>query len=141
MTAAKNFGCSSTEELGPSRDEKILTSWNGLDDQRTVELTRHFEKQQLQRAGYQGGRLFSSRRQLRNQGSLYSYIDGSKLLRASWMIMPFTAALLDLYEATFPGPLFTKSAELPKTKELFWDEANSGFLLFTKGAEPLPLNP
>ncbi|NLC11470.1 MAG: thioredoxin domain-containing protein [Firmicutes bacterium] len=131
------------QRVRPSRDEKILTSWNGLMISALVKAYQALKNSSYKERAIRAADFFL-KASAGNKGSLFhSYIDGSATSPGFLDDYAFfTAALLDLYEATFQARFLQKALELAhKTKELFWDEANSGFYYSPRGAEPLPLNP
>ncbi len=130
------------KRVKPFRDEKILTSWNGLmlsafaeayqllqdplyleDIQRTVDFlkTRLYKEGEL-RSVYKDG-----------VGKLTAYLDDYAFL---------VRGLIDIYEATFEQRYLDWALELHTTMiEQFWDTADGGFFFTAKNHEPLITRP
>lgn len=114
--------------LKPGRDEKILTSWNGLmlsafaeaykvlGNPRYLEITRTTTDFLLTRL-YRDGRLLRSFKD--GQAKFNAYLDDYAF---------FAAALIDLYEATFERVYLERAREFTETLlSRFWDEKEGGF--------------
>ncbi len=112
----------------PGRDEKILTSWNGLMLQSFAEAARYFNRPDyLQVASKNAEFLLGS---LRHEGRLLrTYKDGRARLSGYLEDYMFLAAgLLALYEASFDPRWFAEARTLmDEAIELFADEQNGGF--------------
>lgn len=122
----------------PIRDEKILTSWNGLmisalakaglilNEKKYIEAAKksgHFILKNL----YKDGRLL--RRAKDGHAGLNAYLDDY-----AFMI----AALLDLYEATSELSWLQTAVELDKTLQTFYeDKENGGFFMTSHDHEDL----
>ncbi len=122
----------------PGRDEKILTSWNGLMLSAFAEAYRvlgHARYGEIARRGaeflltklYQDGRLRRSYKD--GQAKFNAYLDDYAF---------FAAALLDLYEATFERSYLDRAAELAgELLTRFWDEKEGGFFFTSSDHEAL----
>lgn len=122
----------------PGRDEKILTSWNGLmlsafaeaykvlDNPRYLEIacqTVNFLLTHL----YREGRLLRSYKD--GQAKFNGYLDDYAF---------FAAALIDLYEATFTRSYLERAVELTDILlARFWDEQEGGFFFTSSDHETL----
>ena len=122
----------------PARDEKILTSWNGLmlsafaeaykvlGNPRYLEIARQTSEFLLTRL-YQNGRLLHSFKDA--QAKFNAYLDDYAF---------FAAALIDLYEATFERAYLDRAVELIDVLLLhFWDEKEGGFFFTSSDHESL----
>ena len=122
----------------PLRDEKILTSWNGLmisgvlDAYQTLGRPTYLEMAEkalgflLERA-YKNGRLF--RTVTGGIGKLNGYLDDYAFL---------SAALIDAFEATAKPTYLDKARELTAVMvEQFWDPQTGGCFFTGKDHEPL----
>ena len=126
------------KRVKPFRDEKILTSWNGLmlsglaEAYKTIgeeryrkaaEKTVEFIFAQMFREGY----LLHTYRD--GQAKLYGYLDDYAFL---------AGGLLDLYEATFDRSLLARAVHVTETMiNEFWDDAEGGFFYTGKSHEQL----
>ncbi|TMA11807.1 MAG: thioredoxin domain-containing protein [Deltaproteobacteria bacterium] len=126
------------KRVKPFRDEKILTSWNGLmlsglaEAYKTIgeeryrkaaEKTVEFIFAQMFREGY----LLHTYRD--GQAKLYGYLDDYAFL---------AGGLLDLYEATFDRSLLKRAVQLTETMiNEFWDDVEGGFFYTGKSHEQL----
>ena len=122
----------------PLRDEKILTSWNGLmisgvlDAYQTLGNPADLAMAEkalafLLEDAYKNGRLF--RTVTGGQGRLNGYLDDYAFL---------TAALLDAFEATSNPTYLDKARELTAVMlEQFWDPQSGGCFFTGKDHEPL----
>lgn len=122
----------------PLRDEKILTSWNGLmisgvlDAYQTLGNPAYLAMGEkalvfLLDHAYKNGRLF--RTVTGGQGRLNGYLDDYAFL---------TAALIDAFEATSNPTYLDKARELTAVmQEQFWDPQSGGCFFTGKDHEPL----
>ncbi len=126
------------KRVKPFRDEKILTSWNGLmlsglaEAYKTIgeeryrkaaERTVEFIFAQMFREGY----LLHTYRD--GQAKLYGYLDDYAFL---------AGGLLDLYEATFDRSLLERAVHVTETMiNEFWDDVEGGFFYTGKSHEQL----
>lgn len=122
----------------PGRDEKILTSWNGLmisafaeaykvfGNQRHLDIARQSSDFLLTRL-YKGGRLFRSYKD--GQTKFNAYLDDYAF---------FAEALIDIYEATFQRAYLDRAVELTETLVArFWDDQEGGFFFTSNDHEAL----
>jgi uncharacterized protein YyaL (SSP411 family) len=116
------------QRVKPGRDEKILTSWNGLMLRSFAEAARH-----LDRAGYLQVATRNAEfllRELRREGRvLRTYKDGRGRLNGYLEDYAFLAdGLLALYEASFETRWFVEARRLmDEAITLFADQQNGGF--------------
>jgi hypothetical protein len=122
----------------PGRDDKILTSWNGLmisafaeaykvlGNPGYLDVARRSTEFLLTRL-YQDGRLLRSYKD--GQAKFNAYLDDYAFL---------AAALIDLYEATFAREYLHRAVELTDTLiARFWDEHGGGFFFTSSDHEAL----
>jgi len=116
------------QRVKPGRDEKILTSWNGLMLRSFAEAARHLDRADyLQVATRNAGFLL---RELRREGRvLRTYKDGRGRLNGYLEDYAFLAGgLLALYEASFDTRWFVEARHLmDEAIALFADQQNGGF--------------
>ncbi|MGH7207198.1 MAG: thioredoxin domain-containing protein [Nitrospiraceae bacterium] len=122
----------------PGRDDKILTSWNGLmisgllDAYQTLGVPAYLSMAETALAflldhACQNGRLF--RTVTDEVGRLNGYLDDYAFL---------AAALMDAYEATSSRTYLDKTRELTEVMmERFWDQQRGGCFFTGKDHEPL----
>jgi uncharacterized protein YyaL (SSP411 family) len=116
------------QRVKPARDEKILTSWNGLMLRSFAEAARHLDRADyLQVAVKNADFLLTS---LKKDGRLLrTYKDGHAHLNGYLEDYTFLAdGLLALYEASFDTRWFAEArALMDRAIALFADEQNGGF--------------
>ncbi len=122
----------------PGRDEKILTSWNGLMLSAFAEAYKvsgnpryreiaHRTTEFLFTRLYQDGRLLRSFKD--GQAKFNAYLDDYAF---------FAAALIDLYEATFERFYLERAVEFTDALlARFWDEKEGGFFFTSSDHETL----
>jgi len=122
----------------PGRDEKILTSWNGLMISSFVDGFKvngseqylngaieaaHFILQEMKKDGHLMRGFNKGRYQLKGYAEDYAF---------------FIQALIDLYEATFEMEWLEEADELNRRMiHQFWDEENGGFFFTGRENESL----
>ena len=122
----------------PFRDEKILTSWNGLMLSGMVQAYNVLGDVEALQA-VQDTISFMQERMLSDGRLLSVYKDGQAKLNGYLDDYAFlTAALLDAFEATFEQNYFALAQQLTTTMlEEFWDEEHGGFFFTGKSHETL----
>ncbi|MCM1990237.1 thioredoxin domain-containing protein [Oceanirhabdus seepicola] len=131
------------KRVHPFKDDKILTSWNGLMIASLAYAGRVFHNKDyinqsekavkfiIDNLSNQEGRLFASYRngETNNLGILDDY---------SFFIW----GLIEVYLSNFKIPYLEKAIELTeKMIELFWDEDSHGFYLYGNDSEELIVRP
>jgi len=114
--------------IKPGRDEKILTSWNGLMLRSFAEAARYLKRSDYLQVAITNATFLLS--QLRQDGRLLrTYKDGRARLNGYLEDYTFLAdGLLALYEASFDLHWFTEArALMDQAIELFADEQHGGF--------------
>jgi len=122
----------------PFRDEKILTSWNGLMLSGLAEAYKVIGEKRYREAAEKNVE-FVFTRMFREGYLLHTYKDGQAKLYGYLDDYAFlAAALLDLYEATYDRSLLERSVQLTETMiREFWDERDGGFFYTGKSHEQL----
>src|SRR4029450_241845 len=122
----------------PFRDEKILTSWNGLMLSGMVQAYNVLGDTEALQAG-RDTITFLQGHMLRDGRLLSVYKDGQAKLNGYLDDYAFlAAALLDAFEATFTPAYFDLAQQLTNTMlEEFWDEEQWGFFFTGKSHEAL----
>jgi len=126
------------KRVRPGRDEKILTSWNGLMISGFVDGFKVTEKEQYLNGGKEAARFIL--RVMRQDGDLLRVFRGgkSRVKGYSEDYAFFIQALIDLYEATFDTEWLKEAEDLNQRMIYqFWDEKNGGFFFTGKENEPL----
>jgi uncharacterized protein YyaL (SSP411 family) len=116
------------KRVKPARDEKILTSWNGLMLRSFAEAARHLQRADYLQVARRNAEFLLSKMQ--GDGRLLrTYKDGKAHLNGYLEDYVFLAAgLLALYEADFDLRWFREARRLvDEAIRLFADEQNSGF--------------
>jgi hypothetical protein len=130
------------QRIKPGRDEKILTSWNGLMLRSFAEAARYLDRPDyLQVAQRNATFLLAAMRQ--NGRLLRTYKDGRAHLNGYLEDYAFLAdGLLALYEASFDPRWFREARELmDQAIVLFADEQHGGFFDTGKDHETLVSRP
>ncbi len=116
------------KRVKPGRDEKILTSWNGLMLRSFAEAARYLDRPDYLQVATNNAQFLL--RELNHDGRLLrTYKDGRAHLHGYLEDYAFLAdGLLALYEASFNPRWFTEARRLiDEAIELFADEQNGGF--------------
>ena len=126
------------KRIKPGRDDKILTSWNGLMMKSFVEAYNVFDREDylevaVDNANFIFDKLYKDSRLLvtykSGEAKLNAYLDDYAFL---------TDALISLYQATFDISWLQKANSLMETTiEQFWDDSNGGFYFTSKDHEKL----
>lgn len=131
------------KRVHPHKDDKILTSWNGLmiaalsyagrvfDNKGYIDAAKKSVDFIFEKLINQEGRLLA---RYRNGESAYpAYLDGYAFL--VW-------GLIELYQAIFEVQYLKKALDLNNDMiNLFWDENNGGLYLYGKDSEKLIVRP
>jgi uncharacterized protein YyaL (SSP411 family) len=126
------------KRVKPFRDEKILTSWNGLMLSGLAEASKILERPDcLEAAKKTVDSIFS--RMFKDGLLLHTYKDGKAKLLGYLDDYAFVATgLLDLYEATLERSNLERSIELADIMiREFWDDIDGGFFYTGKSHEKL----
>lgn len=116
------------QRVKPARDEKILTSWNGLMLRSFAEAARYLDRPDYLQVASKNAHFLLD--QLRQNGRLLrTYKDGRARLNGYLEDYAFLAdGLLALYEASFDPRWFAEARALvDQAIALFADEQNGGF--------------
>jgi uncharacterized protein len=126
------------KRVKPGRDEKILTSWNGLMISGFVD-----GYQVTGNENYLNGAIEAARfilREMRREGSLMRVFNRGKCLVKGYAddYAFLIQALIDLYEATFEIDWLKDANDLnDRMIRQFWDERNGGFFFSGRENESL----
>ena len=126
------------KRVRPGRDEKLLTSWNGLmissfvdgfkvtNNEQYLNVARkaaHFILEEMRKDGHLMRVFNQGKSQVKGYSEDYAF---------------YIQALIDLYEATFDIDWLKKADDLNRRMiHQFWDERNGGFFFTGKENEPL----
>jgi uncharacterized protein YyaL (SSP411 family) len=132
------------QRIHPHKDDKILTSWNGL---MIVALSKAAKA--LQQSDYAATAtaavnfIWSTMRRESDGRLLARYRDGQAAFPGYLDDYAFLAwGLIELYEATFEIAHLQKAAQLTEEMiDLFWDEENGGFFFYGEDGEKLLARP
>jgi uncharacterized protein YyaL (SSP411 family) len=126
------------KRVKPSRDEKILTSWNALMISSVAEAYKVLGDPAYLEMGRKCSD-FMMTHLFKNDRLLSTYKDGIAKLNGYLDDYDFLiASLLDLYEATFESAYLDQADHLARIMlEQFWDEETGGFYFTGKDHEPL----
>ena len=126
------------KRIKPFRDEKILTSWNGLmlsGIAESIKISRH--PAYLEAANRTVDFIFT--KMFRDGRLLHTYKNGTAKILGYLDDYAFLAAgLLDLFEATLNRAHLDRAVELAEImSDEFWDEAGGGFFYTGRSHERL----
>jgi uncharacterized protein YyaL (SSP411 family) len=127
-----------SKRVRPHLDDKVLTSWNALMITAMAQAGSALGEPKYRDAAVKAAEYLLSRH--RKDGKLLrtSRLGEAKLDAYLEDYAYLSAALLDLYEATFDARYFEEARGLAaKAIELFWDDAAGGFFTTAKGHEGL----
>jgi hypothetical protein len=126
------------QRVRPGRDEKILTSWNGLMISGFVDGFKVTGNKKFLNGAKQAAHFIL--RELREGGDLMRVFNRgkSRVKGYSEDYAFFIQALIDLYEATFEKEWLKEADDLNQRMiHQFWDERNGGFFFTGKENESL----
>src|SRR5262249_50334662 len=140
--AKRELFAARAQRVWPGRDEKVLTSWNGLMMRSFAEAARLLDVEEYRRVAV-GNAVFVLNNLRREGRLLRTYKDGQAKLNGYLEDYAFySAALLSLYEATFELEWFSEARALADTMlEQFWDESIGGFYNTPREHEALVVRP
>ena len=130
------------QRVKPGRDEKVLTSWNGLMLRSFAEAARYLSRPDYLQVAINNAEFLLS--ELRSDGRLLrTYKDGRAHLNGYLEDYTFLAdGLLALYEASFNPRWFSEARILmDEAIKLFADEQNGGFFDTGSDSEALVSRP
>ena len=130
------------QRVKPGRDEKVLTSWNGLMLRSFAEAARYLSRPDYLQVAINNAEFLLS--ELRSDGRLLrTYKDGRAHLNGYLEDYTFLAdGLLALYEASFNPRWFSEARSLmDEAIKLFADEQNGGFFDTGSDSEALVSRP
>ncbi len=126
----------------PFRDEKVLTSWNGLMVSACAEAFNVLGDEEALEAGVRSAEFILAR-MVKDRCLFRTYKDGQARLNGYLDDYAFfVAALLDLYQATF-DPRYLEQARVlhEHTITQFWDEQEGAFFFTSTDHEALITRP
>ncbi len=130
------------QRIHPMRDDKVLSSWNGLMLRAFAEAAQVFGRQDYLEAAIKNAEFLTSN--MAPEGRLLrTYRNGEAKLLAYLEDYAFVAdGLLALYQATFQPRWLEESVKLADSMiDLFWDDAVGGFYDTGKDHEDLVVRP
>ena len=131
------------KRIRPYRDDKILTSWNGLMIAAFALGGRAFCSNEYTEAA-EAAYGFIQRNLVREDGRLLArYRDGEAAFPAYLDDYAFLVwGLIELYQATFKVGYLKRALELNRDMlSLFWDEKDGGLFLYGEDSEQLIMRP
>ncbi|HET7627383.1 MAG TPA: thioredoxin domain-containing protein [Bacillales bacterium] len=126
----------------PHKDDKILTSWNGLLAAALAQAGRVFGREEYVAAA-RGIVRFIDEYMTVDGRLMARYRDGEVKFKGYIDDYAFVLwAAIELYESTFDAAYLQKAkACAQEMKALFWDEAEGGFFFYGEDAEQLMMRP
>ncbi|MFX4262236.1 thioredoxin domain-containing protein [Pelotomaculum propionicicum] len=131
------------KRVHPYKDDKVLTSWNGLMIAAMARGAAVFGEDVYRDAAARAVEFIFNKMRRADGRLLARYRDGESAYPAYLDDYAFlTWGLLELYEATFDATHLEGAIELTgQMIDLFWDEENGGFFFNGKDAEQLISRP
>lgn len=131
------------KRVHPYKDDKVLTSWNGLMIAAMARGAAVFGEDVYREAAVRAVKFIFHKMRQADGRLLARYRDGESAYPAYLDDYAFlTWGLLELYEATFDPPYLERAIELAgQMIDLFWDEEKWGFFFNGKDAEQLISRP
>jgi len=131
------------KRIHPHKDDKILTSWNGLMIMALSKAAKALQKPEYAEAAARAVRFIRSRLRREDGRLLARYRDGEAAFPAYLDDYAFLVwGLIELYEATFDINHLKFALELNDDMiRLFWDKDKGGFFFYGEDAEQLFTRP
>ncbi len=129
-----------SQRIWPGRDEKILTSWNGLMISAFAKASQVFEKPEYMETAKRAADFLLERMRRPDGRVLRTYSQGSEpKLNAYLEDYSFVIdALVSLYEATFETKWIESALQMVDVMvDQFWDDADGGFFYTGRDHEQL----
>ena len=129
--------------IHPYKDDKILTSWNGLMIAALAKGARVFQSDRYRESAALAVEFIWQKLRREDGRLLARYREGDAAYPAYLEDYAFLAwGLLELYESTFETRYLEHALELTQQMiELFWDEEQGGFFFYGKDSEQLISQP
>jgi uncharacterized protein YyaL (SSP411 family) len=117
------------KRIHPSKDDKVLTDWNGLMIAAFAKAAQAFDRPDYAVAATRASAFVMGTMQRPDGRLVHRYRDGEAGLTAHLDDYAFMIwGLIELYEATFETPHLVDALSLNRDMiEHFWDETNGGF--------------
>ncbi|WP_442952356.1 thioredoxin domain-containing protein [Paenibacillus sp. UNC451MF] len=127
------------QRVHPGKDDKVLTSWNGLMIMAMAKGYKVLERPQYLEAAARAARFIISKLRRRDGRLLARYRDGESAFAAYLDDYAFMVwGLIELYEASFELEFLKLAVELNEQMiELFWDEEHGGLFFYGSDSEQL----
>jgi len=127
------------ERIHPSKDDKILTDWNGLMIVALAKAAQVFDDPQYRDAAEKAARFVMSNMRSGDGRLLHRFRDGEAAMPAFVDDYAyFVWGLLELYEATFDTEYLKSAIELnDQMLAHFWDEIDGGYFFTADDSEEL----
>ncbi|TLS53207.1 thioredoxin domain-containing protein [Paenibacillus antri] len=127
------------ERVHPGKDDKVLTSWNGLMIASLAKAAAAFDRPEYAEAATSAVRFVLEKLRTPEGRLLARYRDGDSAFPGYIDDYAFlTWGLIELYQATFEPELLRFATELTQDAvRLFWDEEGGGFYFYGSDAEQL----
>jgi len=131
------------KRVHPLKDDKVLTSWNGLMIAALALGARVLDNPAYAKAAERAARFIIDNLRKKDGRLFHRYREEEIAIEAhaddyAYLIL----GLLELYAATFDPDFLEQAASLQKQMVSdFWDEAHGGFYFTAEGAEELPVRP
>lgn len=131
------------KRIHPYKDDKILTSWNGLMIAALAYGARAFEKSEYLDAAVRSVEFILGNLVSKDGGLMARYRDGESAYEAYAEDYAFLIwGLIEIYESSLEMKYLEKAIEFnSKMLDNFWDGEGGGFFLYGKDTEELIIRP
>ncbi|MDQ1909321.1 thioredoxin domain-containing protein [Paenibacillus sp. GD4] len=131
------------KRVHPHKDDKILTSWNGLMIMALAKAAKALQKPEYAAAARKAADFILTKLRREDGRLLARYRDGEAAYLAYADDYAFLIwGLIELYEATFDIKLLKQAVQLNEDMlRLFWDEEHGGFYFYGQDGEQLFTRP
>ncbi len=142
-TATRELFISREQRVRPSKDDKILTDWNGLMIAALAKASQAFDEPEYAAAAERAADFIKSNLMRSDGRLLHRYRDKEAAIPAFLDDYAFlTWGLIELYEATFKPAYLSQALSLTEDMiRLFGDEQSGRFFLTAADGEELIMRP
>ncbi|KEQ24302.1 hypothetical protein ET33_08405 [Paenibacillus tyrfis] len=131
------------QRIHPHKDDKILTSWNGLMIMALAKAAKALHKPEYAQAARKAADFILTKLRREDGRLLARYRDGEAAYLGYVDDYAFLVwGLIELYEASFDHSLLQQAVELNRDMlRLFWDEEKGGLFFYGEDGERLFMRP
>jgi uncharacterized protein YyaL (SSP411 family) len=133
----KNLFAAREKRVHPSRDDKILTDWNGLMIAALARASQVLGEKRYLEVATKAANFFLNKMNGKNGTICHRYVKGERAIEGFLDDYAYLAfGLTELYEANFDNRFLQSAVELTNSMvERFWDEQSGGFFFSAKTSD------